>query len=60
MLLFDLHVALSVSGLLNTACVVGPRFKSMPFLDKDERQQLHNSLCMDVMLHEMNLETMVW
>ena len=40
-----------IAELLNLACFVDPRFKTMPFMDEAERGQLHDSVLLEVMMH---------
>ena len=42
---------LGITELLNFACFVDPRFKSMPFLDEAQTQLLHDNVLAEMMKH---------
>ncbi len=45
------YQAPAVAELLNLACFVDPRFKSLPFMKDDERDRLHDSILGKVMMY---------
>ena len=45
------YQGLGITELLNFACFVDPRFKSMPFLDEAKTQLLHDNVLAEMMKH---------
>lgn len=45
------YQAPDVAKLLNLACFLDPRFKNMPFLEDDEKEQVNEDIVMEVMKH---------